>query len=783
MHSPASMTLRIIKKKILLIFLAGFLSCITPSILFAQITDTLTAKDLTMLSFEELLRVEVKSATLTGVEMIKTPGSIITITKEEISSTPYRNLLDLIEVYVPNATFVNHWLGPRIGIRGVMSDQNYSYLLLVDGENMNLQVENGPIFEIQNKDLADVEKIEITRGPGSVIHGPGAIGGIISITTKKNSLPDKVQIGVSHNFTYRYSTLNGSYSIKKKDFSAYLFGSISKSEGIVDSKFYYIDRAHGYGYGYMSETWGNHNLGTPAPNFYTDFQDRPEVKVQMEIEFLKEFTFIARYTNFSFIKQQQKTGSLEGPAFPGLYGQQFTSSLKNNHKFSDKLELASSMGFQSQSHGDIALYQGRNKPFNDITQRRTSFSENKINLRSVLSYTPNKKLKLALGSEYNYWYYKPEWGKANTSFVLDFSSPIKFAILDTSSDFYTQYNPYGIVTHIKKTIKANQISGFFEVNYQPIENTTLLVSGRWDKHNLADLAFSPRVAIIQQLDKNNFLKLIAQQSVRLLGFRELYAFDYAMGNASAPEKLQGLELIFTRIQSHNFTINATAFFQSIDQIAWIEDDKSGLIGTFKTAGLEADISYKTKKANLILSYSFISQLDWKPEIEFAAYLSRIGLDSLDIPLMDAGNNRINNFPQHQVKLATSYSINKSLFLHFNARYSTGYGQLDMLNMFKAVHDEYGMEHTKNEIADIYEDVKDKGYGKPSFTSNMSVKYKLPFKKAELSISAWIMNLIAFNNIRYVHQYWEEGNNRQYPRQVGFVKEPLSIGLKLEMKFK
>lgn len=769
------------KKSILISLLLWIFTISTSSFLLAQSKDTLTAKDLTLLSFDDLLRVEVKSASLTGIEKIKTPGSITTITQEDIKSTPYRNLLDLLEVYVPNASFTNHWLGPRIGIRGVMSDQNYSYLLLVNGENMNLQVENGTFFEIQNKDLSDIEKIEITRGPGSVVHGPGAIGGVISITTKNSKSADKANIGINQNFTYRYSTLRGNYFINKKDFTAYLYGSVTKSRGIENPEFYYVDRAHGYGYGYMSETWGNKGLGTPAPNFYSDFQNRPEVKINLEIDFLKELKFRARYTSFSFIKQQQKAFASAGPAFPGLYGQQFSSSLINNHKFSDKLKLVSSLGFQSLSHGNITLFQGEEKPFNDITQRQNSYSENKITLRSILSYSPNKKLKMALGSEYNFWYYRPEWGKAKNSFVVDFPAPIKFAVLDTSSGFYSQYNPSGIVSYMDKGIVANQASAFFELNYQPLKNTTLLASGRLDKHNLADMAFSPRLALIQQLNKNNYLRLIAQQSVRLPGFRELYATDFASGKVPAPEKLQGVELILTHIQRKNLTMNTSVFYQSIDQIAWVED-KSDLVGTYETAGIEADVSYKNRNFKIALCYSYIKQLAWKPENEVGAYLSRIGLDSLDIPLVDAGKNRIYNFPQHQIKLVTSYSLNKSLNIHFNGRFASGYGQLEMLNIFKSVHDEYGIEETRNEMAAIYDDIMDKGYGKSSFTSNLSLNYKLPFKKIDLSVTAWVMNLVAFNNIRYVYQHWEEGNNRQYPRQIGFVQEPLSLGMSLNVSF-
>ncbi|MBI9036717.1 MAG: TonB-dependent receptor [Bacteroidales bacterium] len=743
--------------------------------------DRLTANDLTKLTFEELMQVQIKSASLTAIERIKTPGTITTITREDIELTPYRNLLDLLEVYVPSGTFVNHWLGPRIGINGVISDQNNSYLLLVDGEKMNLNFESGAVFEIQNKDLSDIEKIEITSGPGSVIHGPGAIGGVISITTKNAKTCDKSGIGVKHDFTYRYSILNGNYVIKKKKFSAYMFASFGKSDGIKEPEFYYVDRAHGYGYGYMSETWGKKGLGSAAPNFYSDFDNRPEIKAQLNINFFKEFTLSARYTNFSFTKQSQQAGSQEGPAFPGIYGQQFSSIFKNNHKFSEKIQLVSSAGFQSQSHGDIALYQRDKKPFDDISQRKYSFSEKKISLRSVLSFQPYEKLKLAIGSEYNYWFYGTEWGKEKNSLILDFPSPILFAITDTTSGFYATYNQNNIVTLIDKRINANQISGFFEVNYQPIEKTTVLVSGRIDKHNLAEVAFSPRVALIQQISNNNYLKVIGQQSVRLPNFRELYAINYAGGNPSAPEKLRGFELIFTRVQNKNLIFNVSAFHQSIDQIAWIDSDKSGVIGTFNTAGFEIDASYKLNRFSVAFSYSYIRQIDWKAKYEAEYYLSKIGPDSIDMPLIGAGENRINNFPKHQLKFNSSFKIKNSLFIHLDGRFAAKQEQMDMLNMFKDVHDNYGLEHTRNEMQAIFDDLIGKGYGKASFTSNLSIRYTLPFKKLNLSLSAYVMNIFSVNHIRYVYQFWEYDDCRQYPRQVGFINEPISFALKLNVK--
>ncbi len=740
------------------------------------------AKDLVELSFQELMNLQVQTGTLTGIERSKTPTTLTVITREDINNTPARNILDLLEVYVPSGTYVNHWLGPRIGIKGVMSDQNNSYLLIVNGEQMNLRYDSGPYFEILNKDLSDIEKIEIISGPGSVTYGPGAIGGVISITTTDPKDADKGNIGMAHDFTYRYSYVNGQFSKKKKSFSASIFGSIGSSNGIKDPQFYYIDRAHGYGYGYMGEDWGNKGTGSAAPNFYADFQNRPEAKAQLNINFLEEFKFIARYTSFSFVKQTQQSESLEGPAFTGNYGQQFTSSLKNDHQFSEKVNLISRIGFQSQSIGDIAMYQGSNKPEDDITQKRNSFSENRININSIFNYHPNSKLKTAIGFEYNYWYYGTEWGKDKNSFLMDFSAPIKFAVKNSNSGFYQQYNEYGLVTLIESTIQTHQISGLYEINYQLFDKTTILLSGHLDKHKLAKLAFSPRIAIIQEINNDNFLKLIAQQSVRLPNFRELYATEYAHEESPIPEKLKSIELIYSSSLFDDFYINLSTFYRSLDQIAWSVNARSEFIGQFNTTGLVIDLSYKKKNFNIGLNYSYIKQLDWNTEFELNSYLSNIGIDSLDIPLTEAGDNRINNFPAHQLKLFTSFKISPAFTTHFNARFASNYGQLDMLNMFSDVHENYGASVTQVEMQNIYNDLMDKGYSKPSFTSNISISYHFSISKSDLVLSAYVMNLFSANHIRYVYQFWEDGNNRQYPRQVGFVEEPRSIGFNLKMKF-
>ena len=85
-----------VKKRFLLLFFIGILFSNTNQYLFAQIPDTLKAKDLIYLSFEELMNVKIDIGTLTGIEQSKLPLSLTTITEEDIRHTPARNIINNI---------------------------------------------------------------------------------------------------------------------------------------------------------------------------------------------------------------------------------------------------------------------------------------------------------------------------------------------------------------------------------------------------------------------------------------------------------------------------------------------------------------------------------------------------------------------------------------------------------------------------------------------------------------------------------------------------------------
>ncbi len=143
------------------------------------------ANDLFDLSIEELMNVEVAStATLTEANPRLVPAAVTTITEEDIQASGARSLFELLDIYVPNLQWIRHnWEADHLGLRGIINDRDDKYLLLVNGRIMNDRTHYGALSERDLMYLKDIHHIDIIRGPGSGLYGPGAVSMVINIIT------------------------------------------------------------------------------------------------------------------------------------------------------------------------------------------------------------------------------------------------------------------------------------------------------------------------------------------------------------------------------------------------------------------------------------------------------------------------------------------------------------------------------------------------------------------------------------------------------------------------
>lgn len=111
------------------------------------------------------------------------PQSMTIITKAAIELTPSQEVTDLLKKNSSVSIIQYPGLSACIGIRGFrpqFSGLNQRSLLLVDGRPAGT-------VNIATINPADIERIEVLKGPASALYGSSAMGGVINVITKKSS--------------------------------------------------------------------------------------------------------------------------------------------------------------------------------------------------------------------------------------------------------------------------------------------------------------------------------------------------------------------------------------------------------------------------------------------------------------------------------------------------------------------------------------------------------------------------------------------------------------------
>jgi outer membrane receptor for ferrienterochelin and colicins len=130
---------------------------------------------------------QVSGATKDLVAAAEAPASITVITAEEIAAFGYTTLADAL-AGVRGAYSSDDRIYPAVGFRGFSPPGDYTnrVLILVDGHPTN-EVLTGQGFVGRgfDVDLGNVERIEIARGPGSVLYGTGALFGVVNVVTRR----------------------------------------------------------------------------------------------------------------------------------------------------------------------------------------------------------------------------------------------------------------------------------------------------------------------------------------------------------------------------------------------------------------------------------------------------------------------------------------------------------------------------------------------------------------------------------------------------------------------
>lgn len=141
--------------------------------------------DLSNLSLEELLDVEVSLVSRHAQRLLDAPASVFVLTRRDIERSGLSSIPELLRL-VPGMQVerinASRW---AISARGFAGQFANKLLVLMDGRSAYTPLFSGTWWDMQDLVLDDIERIEVIRGPGGTNWGANAVNGVVNVVTRK----------------------------------------------------------------------------------------------------------------------------------------------------------------------------------------------------------------------------------------------------------------------------------------------------------------------------------------------------------------------------------------------------------------------------------------------------------------------------------------------------------------------------------------------------------------------------------------------------------------------
>jgi len=250
------------KARVLLsVFVSLIFAIYTASAVFAQ------DKKMEEIEIEKV----VVTATRTEKDIMDVPTSMSVVDEKDIDRTGTNSTPELLRDIPGVFLFDNAAAGAkRVMIRG---ESGSRVLILIDGQKISEQksMDGAPIFIAPE----DIERIEVVKGPASVLYGSEAIGGVVNIITKKGG--DK-PVGLTLSGTYDSSTdgVAGYASVfgTFKGFSYRLSGNYSDNDDRKTPKGKLDNSAYEFKDGnlFLGYDWENISIGANYQRYESEIE-------------------------------------------------------------------------------------------------------------------------------------------------------------------------------------------------------------------------------------------------------------------------------------------------------------------------------------------------------------------------------------------------------------------------------------------------------------------------------------------------------------------------------
>jgi outer membrane receptor for ferrienterochelin and colicins len=544
-------------------------------------------------SLDELMNLRIETAAKHTQTISDIPASIVIITRQDIESQGWQTIEEVLS-NVPGLHMLNDylWFGSdNYGVRGFYSTGSFNTMIvMVNGITQKEDWYNSfPLTKV-NVPVEAIDRIEVIRGPMSVVYGNNAFLGAINIVTNQSLNSRTGIVGIGSNGNYKaFGRISGEYEKLKFSVNIGTYGSNG------------INQPYSKMTNLIEDSW--------------DLPNNPSSKGQLtdHRKYIDSW-FNYEYFYFGFSQTHTNRGVID--YYPGYKNGHIAEIESANSFFGYKREVGSNVDINAE----VGYYSFRNRLDYNHNSDTTAYGFNDIFSNAFdMELNLNINITESWFVSFGAYYQKILRNKlvvdapnlSNDYVNLDaglsrLDNKFTWATFVQSSYALSRRVSLHAGARIEQT-PSYYIS--YSVRFDPSETYEYL--SRKGKYQYGDPYIIPRIAVLYHLNEGHHLKLMYGRAIKQASIGEnMDIVRYPDRDHLKPAHIQTLEANYYGLFSQKTIINFSIFQNYaknlISRTNQLEDGVMRLFNTNSgelfTLGSEITAQYKpTSRFNSTLS--------------------------------------------------------------------------------------------------------------------------------------------------------------------------------------